>query len=278
MSTAKKISQRQAKGGAMSEILCPTNGYRGALEKKGIKPRNHHRDNLKALKSKQSENRMTKAMKDAADQQTVEETRERLAKFKGVGSAVAQHIASEPKKGHKFLRKNTRPQSSEASRDKDYVSRKVKMKPAVPRGQGPGSARHPQMSRNFLAENRTAAAETKTRAPKAKALTENKNFGKIPDYIIKRKIELAKKKEAKKKAAKKNDLPPGMVQVPEEERLEILRKLQAGKKQVSDELARFPLVVETLSRKKAKKELDDKMKEIESAIKVFSQKKVLMEA
>eukprot|EP00466_Bigelowiella_natans_P010873 jgi/Bigna1/137668/aug1.40_g12376 len=59
-----------------------------------------------------------------------------------------------------------------------------------------------------------------------------------------------------------------MVQVPEEERLEVLRKLQSGKKEVAAELSRFPLVVETLSRKKAKKALEAKMKEIEDAIKV----------
>lgn len=42
-------------GSAMSEILNPSNGYRGGLEAKGIKPKNHMAANRAALKQKEEE-------------------------------------------------------------------------------------------------------------------------------------------------------------------------------------------------------------------------------
>jgi hypothetical protein len=40
---------------AIAQILNPTNGYRGQLEKKGIKPKNHISENRAALKKKEAE-------------------------------------------------------------------------------------------------------------------------------------------------------------------------------------------------------------------------------
>ncbi len=37
----------------MANVLCPLNGYRGELENRGIKPKDHRRDNLKCIKDKQ---------------------------------------------------------------------------------------------------------------------------------------------------------------------------------------------------------------------------------
>mmetsp|Transcript_21826 Transcript_21826/g.35796 ORF Transcript_21826/g.35796 Transcript_21826/m.35796 type:complete len:284 (+) Transcript_21826:117-968(+) len=282
MSAAKKIGMRHARGSQMSEILCPTKGYRGALEKKGIKPKNHHRDNLRTLRQKQAQNRMSRAVDEEAERQAVEEQRLRLAKFKGVGSTVAKRLESQPRKGHSFLKKNSRPNPADDAARRggqiNYTSRKTKTKAPIPTrhelDSQPNSARRP--NKDWISQNRSTAANTKSRAPPKKRASAYKNFGQVPDYIIERKIQLAQKKEAEV-ASRKDDLPSGMVQVPEEERLEVLRKLQSGKKEVAAELSRFPLVVETLSRKKAKKALEAKMKEIEDAIKVFSKKKVLIE-
>ena len=40
---------------AIAQILNPTNGYRGQLEKQGIKPKDHISENRAALKKKQTE-------------------------------------------------------------------------------------------------------------------------------------------------------------------------------------------------------------------------------
>ncbi len=39
----------------MEGILYPVNGYRGALERKGIKPKDHKAENAKLLKEKRHE-------------------------------------------------------------------------------------------------------------------------------------------------------------------------------------------------------------------------------
>ena len=48
--------QSNRTGAQMSQILNPTNGYRGALTDKGIKPKNHMAANRAALKQKEQDN------------------------------------------------------------------------------------------------------------------------------------------------------------------------------------------------------------------------------
>jgi hypothetical protein len=42
-------------GSGMAAILNPTNGYRGSLQKQGVKPKNHMAANRAALKAKEQE-------------------------------------------------------------------------------------------------------------------------------------------------------------------------------------------------------------------------------
>ena len=39
----------------VEEILHPVNGYRGALERKGVIPKDHQKENMKLLKEKRQE-------------------------------------------------------------------------------------------------------------------------------------------------------------------------------------------------------------------------------
>ena len=48
--------QSNRTGAQMSQILNPTNGYRGALADRGIKPKNHMAANRAALKQKEQDN------------------------------------------------------------------------------------------------------------------------------------------------------------------------------------------------------------------------------
>lgn len=259
----------------MSSIINPVNGYRGALERKGIKPRNHHKDNMRSLRRKQDMNRMSKAVQEEANRQANERVVPK--KYKGITSQIARQRSKKKQGGHTFLkRKEDAPRTT-----KPYVSRKQdKAKPPLPdRDSTPPNSGRTSSRRDFLKENRSLARSTKPRGPRSKSAgATNKNFGRVPDYLIERKIELAKKKEAKRQAAcQRAEVPYGMVMVPEQERLETLEKLHQSKKVIAGELGRFPLVVETMGRKKAKKALENKMNEIENAIKIFSQKKVYLE-
>ncbi len=43
------MKQPTAKQTHIQDILCPVNGYRGELARKGIVPKDHRRDNLKEI-------------------------------------------------------------------------------------------------------------------------------------------------------------------------------------------------------------------------------------
>jgi len=47
---ARKIAQKQSSGNAVKSILCPTNGIRDEIRKKGGIPKNHARDNYIRIK------------------------------------------------------------------------------------------------------------------------------------------------------------------------------------------------------------------------------------
>lgn len=275
MSAAKRIRLKQARGSAIASILNPVNGYRGMLERKGIKPKNHHLDNIRALRQRQSMNRMSKAVQAEA----AKRKKFKMKKFQNVQSTVARKIGRSPKAGgHKFLKKGAL-EGRQKVAEKPYVSQKVRSRPAVPsvsdRPASVRSAREP--TPDYVKMNRTQAAATRARAPKPQTPKVNENFGKIPDYLMRRKIELAKKQERQRLAQTSSTAPPGMTMLSEEERQDTLSALRRSRQQVEDDLARFPLIVETISRRRAKKALESKLKEIENAIKVFSQARVFLE-
>lgn len=47
---ARKIAQKQSSGNAVKSILCPTNGIRDEIRRKGGVPKNHARDNYMRIK------------------------------------------------------------------------------------------------------------------------------------------------------------------------------------------------------------------------------------
>jgi len=77
---------------SISAFLHPTNGYRGALAKSGVRPKDHARANFDALRSKQADNRARKEAEAAA---ATQKEGFKLARFRNVESRVMQ--ASPPK-------------------------------------------------------------------------------------------------------------------------------------------------------------------------------------
>lgn len=65
--------------------------------------------------------------------------------------------------------------------------------------------------------------------------------------------------------------------MPEAERLETLQALQASREEAKAAMQRLPLLIETLGQKKRKEALDNKMKELEDAIKIFTRPKVYVQ-
>ena len=81
---------------SIGAFLHPTNGYRGALAKSGVRPKDHARANFDALRSKQADNRARKEA-EAAAVSTKKEGGFKLARFSNVQSRVMQAAASPPK-------------------------------------------------------------------------------------------------------------------------------------------------------------------------------------
>lgn len=77
-----------AKTDSISQFLCPENGYRGNLQKRGIQPKDHMKENLRDLR--QSQNRMREQKEEALRPQ---KELYKLSQFKGVQAKVFQ---SEP--------------------------------------------------------------------------------------------------------------------------------------------------------------------------------------
>jgi len=124
-----------------------------------------------------------------------------------------------------------------------------------------------------------AASASSLSSAQAAGAHRHENYGKVPAYIVeaKQQLEQAKAAKAAEAAEKKLGIPPGMILMPEEQRLQTLKVLQENHAKVLHDLACFPLRVETISRKKAKAELEAKLEEIDKAITLFSRKRVLIQ-
>ena len=72
------------------------------------------------------------------------------------------------------------------------------------------------------------------------------------------------------------DCPPGMTLLPEEERVSTLAILTKSLAECKKQLGQMPLLIETHGQVKRKQVLDDKMRELEEAVKIFSRTKVFV--
>ena len=126
---------------------------------------------------------------------------------------------------------------------------------------------------NYIKQNNIAAKQQKARSPNTK---ENKppahQKGVVPQYLKQRKQQLQAEKDAQK--VEDPNAPPGMVLMPEAERLETLRTLESSKAEGNRQLSAMPLQLRTQKQKQRYEELEKKVKEIEGAIQLFSKPKV----
>jgi hypothetical protein len=271
----------------VSEILNPT------LSKPSSSSSiNHTARNRAALKQIQEKNR-----EEAEKKRVEEENKElfKMARFKQVSSAVKENLENQKTarvlenenkiRTTNFLKKgsrtNSRPQSAIGSSQQVSSTRKS----ALPSKQELQAAAqqveeiHSRTARNFISSNAREAIETKPPELIQENLNQkHANFGQLPKYLVDRKAELEANKAAKEAAKNKSaiKIPPGMKLLTEEERLSTLEVLNQNLKTLQNQLERFPLAVDTLSRKKAKAELEGKIKEIEQAIELFSRKVVFI--
>ncbi|KAL6763406.1 flagellar/basal body protein [Haematococcus lacustris] len=220
----------------ISNILNPVNGVREAQARQGIKPYDHARSNAMAVKEASQLNALRKA--------AVEEQE----KLQGPSYARNPPILRRMSSG------------ARAASDSD------------------GQAAN---NRNFLQENKLGAAAPQRavrNAPKddAAKYLQKKDYGRIPSYLLDRKLELAEQVADAQRAKEAALIPPGMRLLPEEERLETLSILERNRVDVERALQSMPIVIETPSQIRRKDEMERRLREIADAVKIFSRPKVIV--
>mmetsp|Transcript_20520 Transcript_20520/g.72528 ORF Transcript_20520/g.72528 Transcript_20520/m.72528 type:complete len:312 (-) Transcript_20520:164-1099(-) len=274
---------------SIGDVIAPVHGVRDAMARKGIKPRDHARDNVRALREVQ---KMNRAARDEAVM-TARMTGDgfKLKKFQNVQSKIKMGASTSRvdapdtvamsggagggSESKKFLRKGTRPDvTKEPVRP---FRRKVEnVKPAVPK-KDEVAVLAPRSDRDFVHSNAKEVIEAEpARVHEEKEAVKPATYGKVPRYLAERKamMEESKRREEERKA---DGCPPGMHLMPESERLDTLRVLQASHEEVQQQIFRLPLVIETAGQVRRKNALEAKLKEISDAIGIFDRPAVYVQ-
>eukprot|EP00638_Chattonella_subsalsa_P015076 CAMPEP_0117854270 /NCGR_PEP_ID=MMETSP0949-20121206/24220_1 /TAXON_ID=44440 /ORGANISM="Chattonella subsalsa, Strain CCMP2191" /LENGTH=282 /DNA_ID=CAMNT_0005702897 /DNA_START=102 /DNA_END=950 /DNA_ORIENTATION=+ len=242
---------------------------------------NHMNKNARAIREMEAKNREAKenASKKGDDPWKME-------KFKNVKSKVFQQgDRQNSSRSQNSSRNSSRAASAEDSarrrsylrrgaNEAEYAKAREIKKDAVPR-RGEVNRLAERRDKNFIAGNRMDAVEA---APKQttrkKEESKHEEFGKVPAYLQQRNAEWKKQEEERLANMPDPDCPPGMILMPEAERLETLHTLQENEQEVRNQLDRMPLVVQVPSMVRKQKALEAKLREIEQAKKIFERPKV----
>lgn len=281
----------------MAALLSPVAGIRDAQARAGITPRDHAKDNRMRLKEMQLRNR---ERKDAAAAAAVAASPRPPAKLAGVGSRVAAQLARpasasalpprtppEPRNfacpkpsgpaGRIFTAWAPPPLLFEGTTE--ALPRREKRNPPVPtRAQArPLTA---QSTVDFVRRNAELCSMSprKTAAASSPPGTGEKSryHGRLPPYLLDRKLELAKAAEAKAEAARPRDCPEGTHVLEEDERQRVLGLVRSGQQRLHAELNAMPFVVDSYGLRAKHEALSKQLQQLEAAEKAFSRDKVIV--
>jgi len=138
----------------------------------------------------------------------------------------------------------------------------------------------PRSDRNFIAENRNKAVNSRPRSssvPKAQEFARDESN--VPLYLqrVKRMIAQEERMVADRLGLNRNDnAPPGHRWLPEDERLEILSNLQARKKTLDAQHMKLPLCPATEGQRRRANDLEVQLREADEMIKQFSRERILV--
>lgn len=238
----------------MAALLHPTLGIRDAQRRQGITPRDHAKDNKLLLKTMQKVNR---ERKDAAAAAAAASPRP-SPKFSGVGSRVNAQLAkplpppppraaAEPRNfacpkpsgppGRVFTAWAPPPLLYEGA--VPDLPRRAKRNPPVPT-QAPAPPKPSAV--DFVKRNAELSSLTPRKATAAAASSppgtggKSRYHGRIPPYLLDRKLEFAAQAQARAEAAKPRECPEGTHILPEEERQRVLDLVMRGQERLHAEL------------------------------------------
>jgi hypothetical protein len=140
------------------------------------------------------------------------------------------------------------------------------------------SAGESPRGKDYVRENVMSAVMAPPAKPTEKARTDakavNKNYGKVPEYIENFKLEKRVEDEMRRQLAEEMKAPEGMRLLPEEERLENLAMLDKTRQELFSLINRLPIAANSMSIRQKRTEYENKLNEVEAALKTFSRKKV----
>lgn len=294
---SRKVANCHISRDTIGQFLNPENGYRGALEKKGIQPKNHMRDNMKEIRLAEMKNRQKRD-----DESRPARPLYKLPQFQNVEARLYEPAVGKensPRRGYdddgedapQFLAKGQSQQRREdLAREKrairDQLERKMEeerqfaeqvdasRKAPVPRSNEVATLKGPSNA-DFISRNRVQAI---TMVTKNKQQDEgdykHEEFGRLPKYLEERKQQWADEEEDKRRRRPDPNCPPGMVLMPESERLNTLEILQQSFEEAMNQMRKLPFVIETPTMRKKQEYLEGKLREIEHAIGIFNKPKV----
>ncbi|KAK2949598.1 putative Calmodulin-binding [Blattamonas nauphoetae] len=299
--SGRDIARKMQKD-SVAEYLNPVQNRRDALARKGIKPKDHERENKLKLQEK---NRELQEQRAQEEWERENPRRFKLKQFQDVPSRVS----AEPKQPRSIddprgTGSQRGPSSSDRTNRRDVVdTAEYYSRDTARRGGGKenvtnllGGGQRPVRSSGYgyreadegrsdpppSSKPTTAAKKGAFRSggiaripagneDRAKDL--NPSYGKVPDYLVERK----KLKEAEEELARielERSAPDGCVLLSEEERLETLMQLEEDRREANSALNRLPIANKTQASEKRRRELEQEIQSIEDNIKAFSKEKV----
>jgi len=271
----REFAKRSKNSSSVAEFMNPVNGVRDQMRRLGITPKNHAKENKQLIKRLEEKNRQQKLKAD------YREPLDLSTKFKNIRSKVFTSTTEKAPTHTNYLKKRDIDiTSGNINEQAPERTPKTKRKAEVPRQTCNSTPPLRKESRNHVKENMKNIR--KLTKPKQKPAEEEnflhkKSYGKLPAYLVKRRIEMAEQKARKQFLEEQASLPEGMRLMDEEERLDTLVLLEKNKIEVERKLLQLPLIVETPGMKRKERDLREKILNIEHAIKTFSKPMVYIQ-
>ncbi|KAJ3417043.1 Enkurin domain-containing protein 1 [Chytridiales sp. JEL 0842] len=259
---ARIIRAKQMSGAAVSMALKPSRGLRDDIVFAGGKPKDHNKENYQRIKGIEKAN---KALQE-------EKSKPPPAPFK-----LKQFDNVQPKLSTRRNSAATTPASAS-----DFGVTPDSTRPSSSASNLTGVSTT-SSKKNFIQINAMKAKQGLYKRPATSTpdLSHSPGrqtpLGELPKYLVDRKVEWADREKERLFQLEQQKIPKGMKLITEDERLETLEFLEETQKQLLHSLSQFGLVVESMTLKKKRAELEKKLEEIESAIEIFSRPKVFVQ-
>jgi len=154
-------------------------------------------------------------------------------------------------------------------------------KPAVPRA-GEMNRLAARTDKNYVTSNQVDAIASKSKRPTSSADKESKkkhqSYGKVPKYLEKYNQEAERERERLRLEEEQKDIPAGTRLLSAEEVHETLENLKKSRQDLFLALEKLPIANVTRAVENKKKGLEEKIKEVDRAIDLFSRPKVYVQA